>query len=168
MAKGESQVQNSIPTSQIAEKLIDLNDLRIFAYVASLSSFSLAAEALQIHKSSVSRSIARLEAMLETPLLHRTTRKVLLTPPGIDLGERCVELLSRVDETIGSVGSIHAAPRCAAVRSGTDTPNLRTRAKSQGSTAERSSLRERGSLQGRAGAALAVRRPEAGHFGAAA
>jgi len=88
--------------------LIDLNDLRVFAYVASLASFSLAADALRIHKSSVSRSIARLETMLETPLLPRTTRKVLLTRHGIALKEDCDDILSLVNRTIGYVGDADA------------------------------------------------------------
>lgn len=99
-------MQHSVSSMPMAEKMIDLNDLRVFAYVASLYSFSLAADALQIHKSSVSRSIVRLETMLETPLLHRTTRKVLLTHRGIELRERCVELLWRVNETIGYAGGV--------------------------------------------------------------
>jgi DNA-binding transcriptional LysR family regulator len=109
-------MQNSIPSGHDAGKIIDLNDLRIFAYVASLTSFSLAADALQIHKSSVSRSIARLEAMLKTPLLQRTTRKVLLTQRGVDMRERCVDLLSHVDKTIGYEDD--AGPRSLAVRPG--------------------------------------------------
>ena len=104
-------MQNGILPRQSAEKLIDLNDLRVFAYVASLASFSLAADALNIHKSSVSRSIVRLETALETSLLQRTTRKVLLTGRGIALKERCVEILSRINETIGHAGSIDQAPR---------------------------------------------------------
>jgi DNA-binding transcriptional LysR family regulator len=96
---------------QPAEKLIDLNDLRVFAYVASLASFSLAADALNVHKSSVSRSIARLEMALETPLLQRTTRKVLLTGRGIALKERCDEILSRINETIGHAGVPGGAPQ---------------------------------------------------------
>jgi hypothetical protein len=111
IGEGESQMQNSILSTQTAEKLIDLNDLRVFAYVASLASFSLAATALSIHKSSVSRSIARLEVALKTPLLQRTTRKVLLTARGIALKERCVEILSRINETIGYAGNFDEAPR---------------------------------------------------------
>ncbi|MDM0014790.1 LysR family transcriptional regulator [Variovorax sp. J22P168] len=64
-------MQNATGSSALAGRHIDLNDLRIFAYVGSLASFSLAADALQIHKSSVSRSISRLEALLGTPLLQR-------------------------------------------------------------------------------------------------
>ena len=94
-------MQNSCFFKPAAEKLVDLNDLRVFACVASLASFSLAADALQIHKSSVSRSIARLELLLDAPLLLRTTRKVLLTQRGIDLKERCEDIFSLIDRTIG-------------------------------------------------------------------
>jgi len=104
-------MQNDASSSHAAERMIDLNDLRIFAYVASLASFSMAAEALQIHKSSVSRSVMRLEAMLEAPLLQRTTRKVLLTPRGLALKEHCVDILSRIAETIGYAGHIDETPR---------------------------------------------------------
>ncbi|SEA01429.1 LysR family transcriptional regulator [Variovorax sp. YR216] len=96
---------NNILSIHTADELIDLNDLRVFAYVASLASFSLAADALKIHKSSVSRSIARLESMLETPLIQRTTRKVELTGRGAALRERCLEFVSHVNETIKFVAT---------------------------------------------------------------
>ncbi|MDM0105742.1 LysR family transcriptional regulator [Variovorax sp. J22R24] len=102
---------NSVLSTQTAEKMLDLNDLRVFSYVASFASFSLAADALNIHKSSVSRSVARLETMLEAPLLQRTTRKVRLTRRGNALKERCSEILSRINETIGYVGGIDVEPR---------------------------------------------------------
>ncbi|MDR6858589.1 LysR family transcriptional regulator [Variovorax guangxiensis] len=91
-----------------AEKMIDLNDLRVFAYVASLASFSLAADALQIHKSSVSRSIARLETILEASLLQRPTRKVLLTRRGNALKQHCEDILSLVNRITVYPGEIDA------------------------------------------------------------
>jgi DNA-binding transcriptional LysR family regulator len=105
-----------------AEELIDLNDLRIFAYVASLASFSLAAEALNIHKSSASRGIARLEALLGAPLIERTTRKVALTQRGIELRDRCVEILSRINETVASLTSL-GAPAASRARTGAARPS---------------------------------------------
>jgi DNA-binding transcriptional LysR family regulator len=99
-------MQEHITKGQAIETALDLNDLRVFAYVASLASFSLAANALKVHKSSVSRSIARLETSLESPLLQRTTRKVRLTQRGIALNARCIEILSRISETISYVGNI--------------------------------------------------------------
>jgi DNA-binding transcriptional LysR family regulator len=110
-------MQNDVPSSHAAESMIDLNDLRIFAYVASLASFSSAAEALQIHKSSVSRSVTRLEAMFKAPLLQRTTRKVVLTPRGLALKGHCVEILSRITETIGQVGHLDEASQPLAAES---------------------------------------------------
>jgi DNA-binding transcriptional LysR family regulator len=112
---------NSILSRKIAEATLDLNDLRVFAYVASLASFSLAADALKIHKSSVSRSIARLETMLDTPLLQRTTRKIQLTRSGVALKVRCIEILTRVNESIAYIGSINAdSPRRHGVLSGSE------------------------------------------------
>lgn len=91
--------------------MIDLNALRVFEKVASLRSFSAAARALGSPKSSVSRSIAMLEAGLGTRLLQRTTHAVELTEPGVALRDRCAELLARVDETLGYVSSFSGAPR---------------------------------------------------------
>jgi LysR family transcriptional regulator for bpeEF and oprC len=51
--------------------MMDLNDLRVFERVAALRSFSAAARALELPKSSVSRSVARLETELGTRLLQR-------------------------------------------------------------------------------------------------
>ena len=150
-------MQHSLLSMPMVEKMIDLNDLRIFAYVASLYSFSLAADALTIHKSSVSRSIVRLETMLETPLLERTTRKVRLTQRGIALKERCVEMLSGINETIGYVGSIDAEPNGQlSVRSGL------------GSLTGPASLKALGSLQGRGVAGRRAGRQDTGRIGAAA
>ena len=91
--------------------MLDLNDLRVFAHVASLRSFSAAGRALGMPKSSVSRSIARLEAELATRLIQRTTREVGLTEAGVALMERCIDVLTRVGETIDHVDSLRASPR---------------------------------------------------------
>lgn len=147
----------NVQSKQAAEEIIDLNDLRIFAYVASFASFSLAAEALQIHKSSVSRSIARLEAMLQTPLIQRTTRKVLLTEAGTALQVHCVEMLSRINESIRFVGRLHSAPKAPTARS---TPGLLAKAPALG-LAERQSMRGLGSLGSRVGASRAARQHNA-------
>ncbi|MBB3181076.1 LysR family transcriptional regulator [Variovorax sp. Sphag1AA] len=99
-------MQQYSPFSQPCGKMLDLNDLRIFAYVATLDSLSTAAKALSIHKSSVSRSIVRLEVALNATLLDRTTRKVQLTGRGIALKGHCIDILARVDETIAHVAPL--------------------------------------------------------------
>ncbi|MDR3518315.1 MAG: LysR family transcriptional regulator [Azospirillaceae bacterium] len=90
---------------------MDLNDLRVFEKVGALLSFSAAARALGIPKSSVSRSVTRLEAALGTRLCQRTTRTVVLTGPGIALMERCADIMGRVTETLDYVGHLGATPR---------------------------------------------------------
>jgi len=91
--------------------VLDLNDLRVFERVAALRSFSAAARALGLPKSSVSRGVARLEAGLGTRLLQRTTREVVLTEPGRVLQERCVGILANVAEASDQVASLGAEPR---------------------------------------------------------
>jgi DNA-binding transcriptional LysR family regulator len=91
--------------------VLDLNDLRVFEKVASLRGFSAAARELALPKSSVSRSIARLEEVLGTRLLQRTTREVVLTQTGEVLHERCVELLDRVGATVDQIAGMTDEPR---------------------------------------------------------
>ena len=91
--------------------MIDLNDLRVFASVASLRSFSAAAREIGMPKSSVSRGVARLEHVLSTRLVQRTTREVRLTASGILLQERCLSILTRIDQAVDEVGSLGDGPR---------------------------------------------------------
>jgi DNA-binding transcriptional LysR family regulator len=62
-------------------------------------------------KSTVSRSVARLEAALATRLFQRNTREVGLTEAGLLLQERCADILSRVNETVDQISGLSAAPR---------------------------------------------------------
>ena len=89
----------------------DLNALQVFERVASLRSFSAAAKALGLPKSSVSRNIARLEQDLGVRLLQRSTRQVVVTPIGQALHERCADLLGKVSETLDYVGGLGGEPR---------------------------------------------------------
>ena len=90
--------------------MMDLNDLRVFERVAALRSFSAAARALEMPKSSVSRSVARLETALGTRLLQRTSREVVLTESGTLLRARCMNILASVGEAIDVVGGFASAP----------------------------------------------------------
>ncbi len=75
---------------------IDL--FRIFARVVECSSFTRAADTLGVPRSSVSAAVQELEARLGTRLLNRTTRKVSPTHDGTAFYERCIGLLSDVEE----------------------------------------------------------------------
>jgi DNA-binding transcriptional LysR family regulator len=68
---------------------IDVRLLVVFVAVADAKSFSKAAQALHLTKGTVSRSIARLEEIVEADLFHRTTHSVALSTAGTALYERC-------------------------------------------------------------------------------
>ena len=63
-------------------QLDQLGGIIAFVESASFLSFTAAAEKLGITKSAVGKSVTRLEERLGTKLLHRTTRKLTLTPDG--------------------------------------------------------------------------------------
>lgn len=77
---------------------MELDTIRIFAKVAELASFSRAAEQLGLTRARVSSAVQQLEAEFGTRLLHRTTRRVHLTPDGEQCQERCRELLGQADD----------------------------------------------------------------------
>ncbi|MBV8603761.1 MAG: LysR family transcriptional regulator [Pelomonas sp.] len=78
--------------------MIQPDAMRSFVRVAELASFTQAAQVLGLPKASVSGAVQRLEAELGTRLLHRTTRRVQLTPDGEAFLERCKDLLADLDE----------------------------------------------------------------------
>jgi DNA-binding transcriptional LysR family regulator len=75
-----------------------LDAMQTFVRVAELSSFTQAAESLGLPRASTTTAVQRLEGLLGTRLLHRTTRRVQLTQDGQAFYERCKDLLSDVDE----------------------------------------------------------------------
>ena len=91
--------------------MLDLNDFRVFEKVAKLKSFSAAARALGLPKSSVSRCVARLEDEVGIRLIQRTTRSVQLTESGLALEKRCVTILASARQTIDYVSSLGTTPK---------------------------------------------------------
>ena len=75
-----------------------LEHMRIFSRVAELSSFTQAADHLGLPRATVSTAVQQLENLLGARLLHRTTRKVLLTQDGQAFYERCSDALADMDE----------------------------------------------------------------------
>jgi len=76
---------------------IDL--FRVFARVVECANFTRAADTLGMPRSSVSAAIQELENRVGTRLLNRTTRKVTTTQDGAAFYERCLRLISDVEET---------------------------------------------------------------------
>lgn len=89
----------------------DLNDLYYFAQVAEHGSFTAAAHALGMPKSTISRRIAQLEARLEIRLLHRTTRRLTLTDVGREYLSHCHDLLAAAEAAEGVIEQIQGEPR---------------------------------------------------------
>ncbi|MDO6707252.1 LysR family transcriptional regulator [Photobacterium sp. 1_MG-2023] len=72
---------------------MDLNALAMFAQVVECGSFTQAAEALDITKSTISRKIADLEKDLGVRLLTRSTRNLVLTHEGETFYQSCRQLV---------------------------------------------------------------------------
>src|ERR1043166_3745091 len=60
---------------------MDLNEIAVFTRVVQAGSFTAAAKALGMPKSTVSRKVADLEERLQARPLPRPTRKLILTDP---------------------------------------------------------------------------------------
>ena len=78
--------------------LDDLVSMAVFARVVDAKSFTAAARLLGVSKSIVSKRVSALEQQYGVPLLHRTTRRLSLTPEGARLFERCSQLVRVADE----------------------------------------------------------------------
>lgn len=74
-----------------------LDQLRYFVTAAQLQNLSKAAEALHISQPSLSRSIAKLEEELDTPLFCRQGRRVVLNEPGHRLLASAQVILRELD-----------------------------------------------------------------------
>lgn len=72
--------------------------MQIYARVAELGSFTLAAQSLGQPRATVSSAVQQLESWLGVQLLQRTTRKVQITPDGQAFYERSRDLLADLDE----------------------------------------------------------------------
>ncbi len=90
---------------------MDLNHVAVFARVVELESFTAAAKQLGLPKSSVSRTVTRLEDELGVRLLQRTTRKLHLTEAGQAYYERARASLTGLEEAASAATNLSAEPR---------------------------------------------------------
>ncbi|MCA0023944.1 MULTISPECIES: LysR family transcriptional regulator [unclassified Mesorhizobium] len=68
-----------------------------FVAVVRLGSFTAVAAEMGMAKSAIGRAVSRLEARLGSKLLHRTTRRLTLTPAGEAWPEHCVAALDELE-----------------------------------------------------------------------
>ncbi|MGB4487892.1 MAG: LysR family transcriptional regulator [Pseudomonas veronii] len=71
--------------------------IAVFMQVVQAGSFTLAAERLDMSKSGVAKSIARLEATLGVRLFQRTTRRLSLTEEGRRFSDGCLRALMELE-----------------------------------------------------------------------
>jgi DNA-binding transcriptional LysR family regulator len=90
---------------------MDLNDIIVFTKVVETKSFTGAADALGLPKSTVSRKLAQLEERLGVRLVQRTTRKLALTEIGEAYYERCSRIVSDIHAAEQLVTDMQATPR---------------------------------------------------------
>ena len=91
--------------------MFDLTDLRAFARIADLSSISGAARSLRMPKSSVSRSLVRLEGAVGTVLVERSTRHLRLTDAGLLLQRHARRILDDIGEAENAIGGLVGHPK---------------------------------------------------------
>lgn len=77
---------------------MELEAIRVFVKVVQLGSFSKAAQLLKIPKSSVSRTVSRLESETGTKLLLRTTRSLTTTAAGRAFYESAAGAVQTLEE----------------------------------------------------------------------
>lgn len=81
------------------KNMISLDKMALFVALVQNSSFSKAAQQLNVPQSSLSRKINELEDELGLRLLHRTTRKMTLTEAGQFYFERAAAIVAEADCT---------------------------------------------------------------------
>lgn len=91
--------------------MFDLNDLRAFARIADLGSISGAARALRMPKSSVSRSLVRLESAVGAVLVERSTRHLRMTDAGLLLQRHAHRILDDIGEAENAIGGLVGHPQ---------------------------------------------------------
>jgi DNA-binding transcriptional LysR family regulator len=90
---------------------MELSDLRVFARIADLGSVSAAGRSLNLPKSSVSRSLTRLEAAVGAVLVDRSTRHLRLSDAGLLFRPYADRVLADVDEAGTALDSFAGIPR---------------------------------------------------------
>ncbi len=88
-----------------------LDAMQAFAKVVALGSYAEAGRQLGLTRSAVSKGVMELEQILGARLLDRTTRRVSPTEAGLAYYERCLDILSRIEETEQQVSRLHDEPK---------------------------------------------------------
>src|SRR5262245_50762478 len=83
----------------------DFLGLEAFVAITERGNFRMAAAHLGITQTALSHRMRKLEAYLGVSLLHRTTRRVSLTPSGLSLLPRAKTLIDDAHRTFADLGA---------------------------------------------------------------
>lgn len=89
---------------------MDWNQLRVFATVADVGSFTGAGKVLNLSQSAVSRQIGALEAALGVMLFRRHASGIMLTEPGAELQAAVQDMSSRLALALGRINEYRERP----------------------------------------------------------
>lgn len=89
---------------------MDLNEIAVFIKVVECGSFSLAAKKLGMPNSTVSSKVSSLEKRLNTTLIQRTTRKLVVTPAGLAYYKKCVQGLEEIRGAEEELAQVRGEP----------------------------------------------------------
>lgn len=84
----------------------ELESMRAFVKVVEAGSFAEAARQTGTAKSVMTKRVNQLEAHLQLELLRRSTRRLDITDTGTEFYERCLRLLSELDDAKSAASSI--------------------------------------------------------------
>ena len=87
------------------------SDIAFFARTVDLGTFAAVGAEAGLTASGVSRIVTRLESRLGAKLLHRTTRKLVLTQEGETFLAHARKILGAVEAAEAAVASAHGRPR---------------------------------------------------------
>lgn len=85
--------------------------MQVFTKVVETCSFCRAAEVLDLPRASVSTTVKALKSYLKVRLINRTTRSLSLTLDGAAHYERCVRILTDVEDSENSLSGTSETPK---------------------------------------------------------
>ena len=85
--------------------------MRAFTQVVASGGFAAAAREMGLSRSAVNKLVINLENELGVQLLHRSTRHVAPTETGIAFYERCLTILSDLEEAERAITQLHGEPK---------------------------------------------------------
>jgi LysR family transcriptional regulator, regulator for bpeEF and oprC len=97
--------------SKVKHSSENLSAISTFVCVAESTSFTAAAQKLQMSVSGVSKAISRLEDRLRVRLLNRTSRRITLTDEGSAYFERCRQILLDLEDVEAAITDGRSKPR---------------------------------------------------------